>query len=92
MRDVSNLRIGEPYFTSQVIFIGSIFMNFLAIRIVILSLIVCKISNLFLFSSRFNIESIKGRRPEFKHSMLFFLFYIFYISVNTKVKRLCELA
>ena len=49
MRDVSNLRIGEPDFTSQVIFIGSIFINFLAIRIVILSLIVCKIWNLFFF-------------------------------------------
>ena len=49
MRDVSNLRIGEPDFTSQVIFIGSIFINFLAIRIVILSLIVCKIWNFFFF-------------------------------------------
>ena len=37
MRDVSNLRIGEPDFTSQSIFIGSIFINFLVIRIVILS-------------------------------------------------------
>ena len=76
MRDVSNLRIGEPDFTSQVIFIGSIFISFLAIRIVILSLIVCKIWNFF-FSSRFNIESIKGRRPEFKHqfSFLYFLYF-----------------
>ena len=47
MRDESNLRIGEPDFTSQVIFIGSIFISFLAIRIVILSLIVCKIWNFF---------------------------------------------
>ena len=89
MRDVSNLRIGEPDFTSQVIFIGSIFINFLAVRIVILPLIVCKIWNLFFFSSRFNIESIKGRRPEFKHSIFFFIFFIFQ---NTKVKRLYELA
>ena len=88
MRDESNLRIGEPDFTSQVIFIGSIFISFLAIRIVILSLIVCKIWNFF-FSSRFNIESIKGRRPEFKHSIFFSIFFIFQ---NTKVKRLCELA
>ena len=89
MRDVSNLRIGEPDFTSQVIFIGSIFINFLAIRIVILSLIVCKIWNLFFFSSRFNNESIKGRRPEFKHSVFFSILFIFH---KTKVKRLCELA
>ena len=49
MRDVSKMRIGEPDFTSQVIFIGSIFINFLAIRIVILSLIVCKLWNFFFF-------------------------------------------
>ena len=77
MRDESNLRIGEPDFTSQVIFIGSIFINFLAVRIVILPLIVCKIWNLFFFSSRFNIESIKGRRPEFKHSIFFVCFLYF---------------
>ena len=76
MRDVSNLRIGEPDFTSQVIFIGSIFINFLAIRIVILSLIVCKIWNFF-----FSLDLIsKVLRDEdlnlnTQFSFLYFLYF-----------------
>ena len=75
MRDVSNLRIGEPDFTSQVIFIGSIFINFLAIRIVILSLIVCKIWNFFVLDLISKVLRDEDLNLNTQFSFLCFLYF-----------------
>ena len=75
MRDVSKMRIGEPDFTSQVIFIGSIFINFLAIRIVILSLIVCKIWNFFVLDLISKVLRDEDLNLNTQFSFLYFLYF-----------------